>query len=168
MKNGLIEARFLFAPSGFARCEAVLFDFMPWSSCHSERLVVVSPKQPRVSGRWGAVSPGTVDVPGEKPRADPSHRPGKRSNLSQLDAGERWRPVPADARRGDDRARLCVVHYRNARIQSGVRRSACASVAERPRQRLQPQDSGFVTQVKAFGSYTLPKIDLQTSANIQA
>ena len=30
------------------------------------------------------------------------------------------------------------------------------------------QDSGFITQVKAFGSYTLPKIDLQTSANIQA
>jgi hypothetical protein len=38
MKNGLIEARFLFAPSGFARCEAVLFEFMRWSSRHSERL----------------------------------------------------------------------------------------------------------------------------------
>ena len=28
MKNGLIEARFLFAPSGLARREAVLFEFM--------------------------------------------------------------------------------------------------------------------------------------------
>src|SRR5205809_5345387 len=38
MKNGLIDARFLFAASGFAPCEAVLLEFMPGSSRQSEQL----------------------------------------------------------------------------------------------------------------------------------
>ena len=45
MKNGLIEARFLFAPSGFsefARCEAGVFVFMRWSPRHSERHLKLS------------------------------------------------------------------------------------------------------------------------------
>ena len=39
MKNGLIEARFLLAPSGFVRVEAAFVEFMPWGSRRSRLLL---------------------------------------------------------------------------------------------------------------------------------